>query len=217
LSESVGQVAGYFPIVLKVIHRLFTPLLSNNLPFSAATMNDETIEFLWLAQKDCRVSLMTVGSDKHVFHLQILIHEAGKNGVFRDTDARDVVLWMLNDPEPMDPPYTFAGHIAKGRKLSDLATELKLATVMSEVFTEPPMRGYLYIIADIPDPDTRKRAHSPDSSSSVKHLRTDSHTESDEQELRAITSYAPREATVSGIYTKLQHHKYLQVFLRLNS
>jgi hypothetical protein len=59
-------------------------------------MNDETIEFLWLAQRDSRVSLMTVGSDKHVFHLQMLIHEAGKNGVFRDTDARDLVLWMVS-------------------------------------------------------------------------------------------------------------------------
>jgi hypothetical protein len=59
-------------------------------------MTDETIEFLWLAQKDPRVSLMTVGSDKHVFHLQILIHEAGKKGVFRDNDARDLVLWMAS-------------------------------------------------------------------------------------------------------------------------
>ena len=51
-------------------------------------MNAQTIEFFWLAQ----VSLMTVGSDKHVSHLQVLIHEAGKNRVFRDADARDLVL-----------------------------------------------------------------------------------------------------------------------------
>src|ERR1700734_1528706 len=52
----------------------------------------------------------------------------------------------------MEPPYTFAGHIARGGKLSDFATELKLATVMSEVFTKPPIRGLLYIIVDILDP-----------------------------------------------------------------
>jgi len=51
-------------------------------------MNAQTIEFFWLAQ----VSLMTVGSDKYVSHLQVLIHEAGKNRVFRDADARDLIL-----------------------------------------------------------------------------------------------------------------------------
>jgi hypothetical protein len=32
---------------------------------------------------------MTMGSDKYVYHLQVITHEAGKNGVFRDTDARE--------------------------------------------------------------------------------------------------------------------------------
>ena len=93
LTESLRDIVRHYH---GCVDCLLTPLLSNSSPFSAATMNDQTIEFLWLAQKDSRVSLMTVGSDKCVFHLQILIHEAGKNGVFRDTDARDLVLWMVS-------------------------------------------------------------------------------------------------------------------------
>jgi hypothetical protein len=31
---------------------------------------------------------MTTGSDKYVYHLQVLIHETGKNGVFRDRRQR---------------------------------------------------------------------------------------------------------------------------------
>jgi hypothetical protein len=56
------------------------------------SLND--IEFFWLAQNDSRVSLITVGSDKS--HLQVLIHEAGKNRVFHGTDARDLVIWMVS-------------------------------------------------------------------------------------------------------------------------
>jgi hypothetical protein len=65
-------------------------------------MNDEAIELLWLVKNDPRVSLMTIGFDKYVCHLQVLIHEVGKNRVFRDTDARDLVLWMVNTFE--NPP-----------------------------------------------------------------------------------------------------------------
>ena len=159
----------------------------------------------------------------------------------------------------MDPPYTFARHIAKGGKLSDLATELKLATVMSEVFTEPPMRGYLYIIVDILDPgkcsdcwlqsclpllrrisfynpvQTRASALTRltplPALSTCAPILTLSLTDRNFVPLvgripnlrralksdRTAASYAPREATVSGIYTKLQHHKYMQVCSRLNS
>jgi hypothetical protein len=39
---------------------------------------------------------MNVGSDKSVPGLRLLIHDAGKNGVFRDADARDLVLWMVS-------------------------------------------------------------------------------------------------------------------------
>jgi hypothetical protein len=61
------------------------------LPFSesAATMNDV---FFWLARSDSKVSLMTVGSDKYVSHLQVLLNEAGENPVFHNTHDRDLVL-----------------------------------------------------------------------------------------------------------------------------
>lgn len=47
----------------------------------------------------------------------------------------------------------FTARITKDVKLSDLATELKPTTVMSEIFKEPTIRGYLCIIVDILDPD----------------------------------------------------------------
>lgn len=160
----------------------------------------------------------------------------------------------------MDPPYTFAGHIAKGGKLSDFATELKLTTVMSDVFTEPPMRGYLYIIVDILDLGkcldcwlhscldpllhrisfynlVQTRTSVPTrliplpALSTCAPILTLSLTKRSFVPLvgritilrralksdRTAASYAPREATVSGIYAKLQHHKYIQVCSRLSS